>query len=83
MKTEIMEGEECRVRVFELSSSNGWMFSINGRDHQPNWDIGETYENQIGYDTKDEALEAGRREVETRKAWSRMFRADGDWPSEP
>ncbi len=72
-----------KIKVFELNNGNGWMFSINGREHQPNWDIGETYENQVGYDTKAQALEAGRREVETRKAWAPMFRAANDWPSEP
>ena len=69
-----------KIKVFELNNGNGWMFSINGRSDEPNWGIGETYENQIGYKTKAEALEAGRREVKTRKSWASAFKAAGDWP---
>jgi hypothetical protein len=69
-----------KIKVFELRNGNGWMFSINGRDKQPNWDIGETYENQLGFDTKAEALKHARGEVQCRKDWAPAFRAANDWP---
>jgi hypothetical protein len=50
------------IKIKELENGNGYIYStvINGCEcgQTPNYDIGETYENQLGYKTEGEAIMA-------------------------
>jgi len=78
-----MDKVELKVTVFELENGNGYQYAIDGHSAQPNIDIGETHENQLGYDTKEEAQKAG----DGRAAWmsdmESQSRATGEWPTDP
>jgi len=75
--------EEMKVTVFELENGNGYQYAINGHAAQPNIDIGETHENQLGYDTKEEALHAGRDRAAWMSDMESQSRATGEWPTDP
>ena len=82
--------DEFEVTVVELESGNGYQYAINGHAAQPNWDIGENYDNQIGYDTKKEALVAGVNEAKGMAKYSKRAQAQAkasqktsEWPSDP
>ena len=74
---------QFKVTVFELENGNGYQYAINGHAAQPNIDIGETHENQLGYDTKEEALHAGRGRAAWMSDMESQSRATGEWPSDP
>ena len=80
---ERMDETELKVTVFELENGNGYQYAIDGHAAQPNIDIGETHENQIGYDTKEEALHAGRGQAAWMSDMESQSRATGEWPSDP
>ena len=78
-----MDETQLKVTVFELENGNGYQYAINGHASQPNIDIGETHENQLGYDTKEEALHAGRGRAAWMSDMESQSRATGEWPSDP
>ena len=80
---ERMDKTQFKVTVFELENGNGYQYAINGHASQPNIDIGETHENQLGYDTKEEALHAGRGRAAWMSDMESQSRATGEWPSDP
>ena len=80
---ERMDETQLKVTVFELENGNGYQYAINGHASQPNIDIGETHENQLGYDTKEEALHAGRGRAAWMSDMESQSRATGEWPSDP
>jgi len=75
--------EEFEVTVFELENGNGYQYAINGHAKQPNIDIGETHENQLGYPTKEEAHKAGLGQAAWMSDMESQSRATGEWPSDP
>jgi len=80
---ERMNETQFKVTVFELENGNGYQYAIDGHAAQPNIDIGETHENQLGYDTKEEALHAGRGRAAWMSDMESQSRATGEWPSDP
>ena len=78
-----MDETQLKVTVFELENGNGYQYAIDGHASQPNIDIGETHENQLGYDTKEEALHAGRGRAAWMSDMESQSRATGEWPSDP
>ena len=54
--------KKYEIKIKELENGNGYIYStvINGCEcgQTPNYDIGETYENQLGYKTEGEAIMA-------------------------
>ena len=80
---ERMDETGLKVTVFELENGNGYQYAIDGHAAQPNIDIGETHENQLGYDTKEEALHAGRGRAAWMSDMESQSRATGEWPSDP
>lgn len=50
------------IKIEKLENGNGYIYSvvINGCEcgQTPNYDIGETYENRLGYKTEGEAIMA-------------------------
>jgi len=75
--------KEFKVTVEELDNGNGWTYAIDGNREAPNWDIGETWENMIGYKSKKDAFDSGTGMTKTMKEWAKGFEAMGDWPSDP
>ena len=63
-----MKNRTYTYRVKELSNGNGWTTAlvVDGRPfwEQPNLDIGETYENQLGYKTRAEAVNYAKLRVQ-------------------
>ena len=80
---ERMDETQLKVTVFELENGNGYQYAIDGHASQPNIDIGETHENQLGYDTKEEALHAGRGRAAWMSDMESQSRATGEWPTDP
>ena len=75
------------IKVKELENGNGYTYAlvIGGAEkwEAPNEDIGETWENKLGYSTKEEALNAGRNYAEWMADWDKICQATGEWPSKP
>ena len=48
------------IKIKELENGNGYIYSVvvNGFEcgYIPNYDIGETYENRLGFETEGEAI---------------------------
>ena len=80
---ERMDETQLKVTVFELENGNGYQYAIDGHSAQPNIDIGETHENQLGYDTKEEALHAGRGRAAWMSDMESQSQATGEWPTDP
>mgnify|MGYP003628077748 FL=1 len=75
------------IKVKELENGNGYTYALVIGDAEkweaPNEDIGETWENKLGYSTKEEALNAGRNYAEWMADRAKICQATGEWPSKP
>ena len=82
-----MKNRTYTYQVKELSNGNGWTTAVvvDGRAfwEQPNLDIGETYENQLGFKTRAEAVSYAKRRVQRQRdddrAWEAVQKHLGDF----